>query len=81
METVIVVLALLGLASFVATAVLWDKMSTEEKKNVCRKKFKVVVCFEFDPCDPKSEEAYEVVEDLKYYLNNGGYKATVEDAY
>ena len=81
METVIIVLALLGMACFLAVAVLWDKMSTAEKKAVCRKKFTVVVCFEFPPCDPESQEAYEIIQDLTYDLLNEGYKATIEDAY
>jgi len=69
------------MACFLAVAVLWDKMSTAEKKAVCRKKFTVVVCFEFPPVDPESQEAYEIVQDLTYDLLNEGYKATIEDAY
>jgi|LakMenEpi03Aug12_release.lakeMendotaPanAssembly.Ray.scaffolds.fasta_scaffold2975125_1 hypothetical protein len=79
METVIIVLALLGMASFLAVAVLCDKMTTEEKKVLHKKKFTVVVCFEFPPCDPESQEA--IVQDLTYDLLNEGYKATIEDAY
>jgi len=69
------------MACFLAVAVLWDKMSTAEKKAVCRKKFTVVVCFEFPPCDPQSYEAYEKVEDLMWYLNHEGYEVRLEDAY